>query len=498
MINRILTVITLLFWGVSCNYPYLHAQEKASDKVADTSKMKYIYSMEEAQKLSYQKKRPIFINCYAKWAMPCIGMDKYVFSDQKFADYMNKTFINLFIDMKSPEGKELSKEYNVHSYAHYLILNYKGEIIQRISGGGKLPEFKEKVHIALSPKTSLKGTREKYETGKYSKKELYNYLKALNIAGEDSTFLKLGKEYMAMLSDKEYSEKKNWMFARLYRDRKNLYYRYLIANKPSFVKENGERAVNNYLSSLFASEVLNLATEDAEYDSTRMNKLAHEIKEAGLPDTCLVSVVYSIGKLRGQKKYHELLLYMEKNGRYFSQQPEVRPLIEASFNFPNVKGDEKAELLTYLQKAANRETGTNATRLKKLIVLIEKGYKGIKFEKLSFAQLMKKAKEQNKLVFIDCYTSWCGPCRSMANSVFPKEEIGNYFNAHFINTKMDMEKGEGKEIAKKYKINAFPTLLFLDPDGNLIERLIGYKAPAVLLDAAYGVKSKPKVTHLPN
>ena len=78
----------------------------------------------------------------------------------------------------------------------------------------------------------------------------------------------------------------------------------------------------------------------------------------------------------------------------------------------------------------------------------------------------------------------------MANSVFPKEEVGNYFNTHFINAKMDMEKGEGKEVAKKYKINAFPTLLFLDSDGNLIERLIGYKSPEALLKAVSDIKAK--------
>lgn len=488
--NKILTIITLLLLGsMGCGYT-LHAQENATEVTTETSKVNYVYSMEEAQKLAYQKKKLIFVNCYAKWALPCVGMNQYVFGNQEFAEYMNKTFINLFVDMKSADGKKLAKEYNVHSYAHYLILNYKGEIIQRISGGSKLPEFKDKVRIALSPKTSLKGTREKYESDKYSKKDLYNYLYALNVAGEDSLFQKLGKEYMAMLSDKEYSEKKNWIFARIHRDRKSLYYKYLVSHKDLFVKENGEKAVDNYLSSLFSSEVLSLATEDTDYDAARMDKLEQEMKEASLPDTCLVSIVYGIGKLRGQKKYHEMLQYIEKNERYFAQQLGVRPLIEASFYFPQLKGSEKNELLTYLRKAASRETGADANRLNKLIALMEEGYKGIEFDQLTFAELLKKAKDEGKLVFIDCYTSWCGPCRAMANSVFPKEEVGNYFNTRFINAKMDMEKGEGKEVAKKYKINAFPTLLFLDSDGNLIERLIGYKSPEALLKAVSDIKAK--------
>lgn len=97
-------------------------------------------------------------------------MNQYVFSDQAFCDYMDKKFINLFVDMTSSEGKELAKQYNVKTYAYFLVLDYKGKVIQRISGGTKLPEFKEWVDLALDKKTSLAGCSEKYATGKYNKK----------------------------------------------------------------------------------------------------------------------------------------------------------------------------------------------------------------------------------------------------------------------------------------------------------------------------------------
>ena len=37
------------------------------------------------------------------------------------------------------------------------------------------------------------------------------------------------------------------------------------------------------------------------------------------------------------------------------------------------------------------------------------------FQDISFSEALKKAKEENKMVFVDCYTSWCGPCKYMAD-----------------------------------------------------------------------------------
>ena len=457
---------------------------------AKESKMKYVHSMEEAQKLAYQKKKPIFFNCYAEWAGPCMAMDRFVFSNQEFADYMDKNFINLIIDMRSAEGKKLAKEYNVKSYATFFVLDYKGNIIQRISSGGMLPAFKDKVAIALSKKTSLAGSREKYESGKYGKKDVFNYLNALNVAGEDSLFRKIGKEYMAMINEKEYSDAKHTLLLRLNKDRNGSFFRYLVKNKPLFIKSMGEKTIDGYIASLFSSEILSFATGDAAYDATKMESLLKEMDEAQLPDTNLVRTVYQIGKLRGERRFHDLLVFMEQSDRAFQQQPVVRPIIETSFKFEGINDEEKKELIAYLDKASKREKGTYARRLKSLIIQIQAGEKGIQFEHDSFQNLLAKAAKENKLIFLDCYTSWCGPCRMMANNVFTKPNVGEFFNKHFINVKIDMEKGEGKELAKKYQVRAFPTLLFIDKNGNVVERTMGAKSPQVLLEIAQEVLKK--------
>ncbi len=99
---------------------------------------------------------------------------------------------------------------------------------------------------------------------------------------------------------------------------------------------------------------------------------------------------------------------------------------------------------------------------------------GIKFEDGNFASILAKAKKENKLIFVDAYASWCGPCKLMVKNIFPLKTVGDYYNSHFINAKIDMEKGEGIELAKKYNVKAFPTYLFIDGNGEAIHRTLGY------------------------
>ncbi|HRP89889.1 MAG TPA: thioredoxin domain-containing protein [Edaphocola sp.] len=98
---------------------------------------------------------------------------------------------------------------------------------------------------------------------------------------------------------------------------------------------------------------------------------------------------------------------------------------------------------------------------------------GLQFEEGTFAEVLTKAKKENKLVFVDVYTTWCGPCKMMAAQLFPAKEAGDLYNKNFINYKIDAEKGEGIEIAAKYKVEGYPTNLFLDADGKVLYRVMG-------------------------
>lgn len=98
---------------------------------------------------------------------------------------------------------------------------------------------------------------------------------------------------------------------------------------------------------------------------------------------------------------------------------------------------------------------------------------GIVFEQKVWKEVLEKAQQTNKPIFIDVYTSWCGPCKKMSNEVFAMDEVGKIYNSNFICYKIDAEKGEGVEIAKKYEVKSFPTYLFIKPDGDLFFKALG-------------------------
>ncbi len=99
---------------------------------------------------------------------------------------------------------------------------------------------------------------------------------------------------------------------------------------------------------------------------------------------------------------------------------------------------------------------------------------GIRFIDAPWEEVLEQARQENKLIFLDAYASWCGPCKMMDKNVFSRQEVGEYFNRRFINVRKDMEKGEGKDLSRRYGVRAYPTFLFLDPEGQVVHRTVGY------------------------
>lgn len=90
-------------------------------------------------------------------------------------------------------------------------------------------------------------------------------------------------------------------------------------------------------------------------------------------------------------------------------------------------------------------------------------------------KVVKKAKKEKKLIFVDCYTSWCGPCKMLSKEVFTRDEVADFFNQHFVNAKYDMEKdADGVILKKQFEVKAFPTLVFVDPaTQQVVHRMVG-------------------------
>ena len=104
---------------------------------------------------------------------------------------------------------------------------------------------------------------------------------------------------------------------------------------------------------------------------------------------------------------------------------------------------------------------------------------GIRFFHGRWDEAVALAKKEKKKIFIDFFTEWCGPCLNMALTVFPLPEVGEAYNKHFVCLKIDAEKGEGKELAKKYGVHSYPSYIFVEPKtGDMIHRSGGNKPAA--------------------
>jgi len=120
----------------------------------------------------------------------------------------------------------------------------------------------------------------------------------------------------------------------------------------------------------------------------------------------------------------------------------------------------------------------------------------------NWEQILSKARAERKFIFIDCYATWCVPCKKMDKIVYTDKQVAKYFNNHFISIKLQMDTTakdrddirEWYEVARKiemeYKISGYPTLLFLSSDGQLINKELGFKSSNELLTIADNSISK--------
>jgi thiol-disulfide isomerase/thioredoxin len=111
---------------------------------------------------------------------------------------------------------------------------------------------------------------------------------------------------------------------------------------------------------------------------------------------------------------------------------------------------------------------------------------GINFEHgLPWSAIQAKAKAENKYILVDCFTTWCGPCRFMTTQIFPQKESGDYFNDKFVSVAVQLDTtakdapevkawyADGHAIAQQYHVNAYPTYLVFAPDGHVVHRMLG-------------------------
>lgn len=476
----------LLFAGLSVG---LQAQSMYGDAAKADVKMKYVYSFEEAMKLSRQENKPVFINWFADWAVPCHGMNKYVFSDQKFADWMDKNFINLWVNAVAPENEAWVKKYDAHKLAQFTVLDKNGNMIFRIIGGRQLPEFQDLLALSLDPKTTMQGMDARYEKGERNLKFLRTYIDILRMSDQFEKSEQVMTEYFSLVKEKDLPKSENWKYITYQaRNSQDPLFKKIMENKTAFVKNMGQRTIDDFLSSTYFAELFPYASSMKPYDASKIADIYMDLMQSELPDTNAVFGLYEMTKYRGEKNYPKLIESMRKHldGEFSEWAMNLDVTLGDLKGLPNADRDIIVAYLT--ERSANLQRPPLSYY--ELAIRNLENREGIQFADLSYEESLKKAAAEGKRVFIDCYTTWCGPCKSMNAQVFPDKRLGDYFRTHFVALKMDMEKGEGVELGKKFDISAYPTLLVLEPDGTVVTRIVGARGVEKLLGELKEVEKK--------
>ena len=475
--KNILFAIILVCWSFSAGV----AQSIYGDAAKADVKVKYLNSYEEALKASARENKPIFFNCFADWAIPCHAMNKAVFSDAEFAKWLNDHFVCLCLDVSVPAHKDLVTKYQIRYFAHYLILDSKGNLLHRIVGGSKLPEFKEQVARGLNPERCLTGMTEKFRGGKRDIDFLRDYINVLDHADMKVHRDSVVQIYVAMLDPQELIKKENWsIFTSLLEDANSERFPFLLENYDAFVKENGKDIVDQYISVMYIRILYPFLFDDKGYEKFNIQKVEKKMHNY-LAETDVAFVYLNLAKARGEKRYIDFIEQLKKDGNKLQSQ-----ILEgADMNLVTVTNQHlelKQAVEKYLNERIQQVDQATAKQYENALKQIVNAGNGVKFEDCTFSEVLAKARKENKPVFMDCFTVWCGPCKVLSNQIFPMKPVGDFFNSNFVNFKMDMERGEGIELAKRYGIKVYPTLLVLDSEGNLLHRFTGARPPRALID----------------
>ncbi len=104
------------------------------------------------------------------------------------------------------------------------------------------------------------------------------------------------------------------------------------------------------------------------------------------------------------------------------------------------------------------------------------------FRRLTFDESLAAAKREHKVVMIDFFTTWCVPCKRLDEVTWADPKVRNWISEKTVAIRIDAERES--ELASRFLIHSYPTIVFVSEDGKRIDTLVGFKAPDEFLKAS--------------
>lgn len=428
-------------------------------------------TFDEALAKAKAENKLIFMDCYTTWCGPCKYMTENVFPQEKAGEYFNPKFVCVKFDMEKGEGPELAKRFGVRAYPTFFIIRPDGTMQHTVVGGGEVDDFIARIEKGLNEKTSLDYLNKLYEKGKMNKKQLIAYQIALLDAYDKAKSTEVSEKLNAVLKDKDKMKKEYWPIME-----NDGYgsdnFKLVVNNVATFRKNIGKEKVDSYLYNNYSRAIDNTMRRGAKEPAAQLNQIRQELANLDLEkkDQLTAKLDLIEAAVNGDVENVISLASREDSGN------DVWSIVSALTTLKPKATKEQAGRIAALGNKFIENAAPG--REKAYLETVFEGFKiaahtGIYFQELTYEQALEKAKQQRKRLFIDCYTSWCGPCQYMANKVFTQENVGDFFNKNFICVKYDMEKGEGPELGKKFGVRAYPTFVIVNPDGSIRHKLVG-------------------------